>query len=133
MTLVFCPLVRRACVVLGIVFALSSLCILGKAIHNLATRMHPEVVKHTRTHTTTHTYVHTHAPSMVGFFLFFLIERCYDSADVRRSFFARLHLLIVSRRLRFDTTYLYLLAGLTNGQNHRGSFFFLPQMLKKTL
>lgn len=33
-----------ACVVLGIVFILSSLCILGKAIHNLATRMLPEVV-----------------------------------------------------------------------------------------
>lgn len=32
-----------ACVVLGIVFVLSSLCILGKAVHNLATRMHPEV------------------------------------------------------------------------------------------
>ncbi|XP_024919511.1 transmembrane protein 163a [Cynoglossus semilaevis] len=32
-----------ACVVLGIVFILSSLCILGKAIHNLATRMLPEV------------------------------------------------------------------------------------------
>lgn len=32
-----------ACVVLGIVFILSSLCILGKAIHNVATRMLPEV------------------------------------------------------------------------------------------
>ncbi|XP_077436960.1 transmembrane protein 163a [Vanacampus margaritifer] len=32
-----------ACVVLGIVFLLCSLCILGKAIHNLATRMPPEV------------------------------------------------------------------------------------------
>ncbi|XP_058478832.1 transmembrane protein 163a-like [Solea solea] len=32
-----------ACVVLGVVFILSSLCILGKAIHNLATRMLPEV------------------------------------------------------------------------------------------
>uniref|UniRef100_UPI0037E8129C transmembrane protein 163a n=1 Tax=Semicossyphus pulcher TaxID=241346 RepID=UPI0037E8129C len=32
-----------ACVILGIVFALSSLCILGKAIHNLATGMPPEV------------------------------------------------------------------------------------------
>eukprot|EP00064_Thunnus_orientalis_P008377 superscaffoldBa00000992_g8400 len=32
-----------ACVVLGIVFVLSSLCILGKAIHDLATRMPPEV------------------------------------------------------------------------------------------
>lgn len=42
--------VRRACVVLGIVFVLSSLCILGKAIHNLATRMPPEVVRHTHTH-----------------------------------------------------------------------------------
>ncbi|XP_019945396.1 transmembrane protein 163a [Paralichthys olivaceus] len=32
-----------ACVVLGVVFVLSSLCIIGKAIHNLATRMLPEV------------------------------------------------------------------------------------------
>ncbi|XP_037095136.1 transmembrane protein 163-like [Syngnathus acus] len=32
-----------ACVVLGIVFLLCSLCILGKAIHNLVTRMPPEV------------------------------------------------------------------------------------------
>ncbi|TMS06157.1 Transmembrane protein 163, partial [Larimichthys crocea] len=32
-----------ACVVLGIVFCLSSLCILGKAIHDLATRVPPEV------------------------------------------------------------------------------------------
>ncbi|CAB1450102.1 unnamed protein product [Pleuronectes platessa] len=32
-----------ACVVLGVVFVLSSLCILGKAIHNLATKMLPEV------------------------------------------------------------------------------------------
>ncbi|XP_020503507.1 transmembrane protein 163a [Labrus bergylta] len=32
-----------ACVVLGVLFVLSSLCILGKAIHNLATRMPPEV------------------------------------------------------------------------------------------
>ncbi|XP_026152278.1 transmembrane protein 163a [Mastacembelus armatus] len=32
-----------ACVVLGIVFVLSSMCILGKAIHDLATKMPPEV------------------------------------------------------------------------------------------
>ncbi|XP_023147611.1 transmembrane protein 163 [Amphiprion ocellaris] len=32
-----------ACVILGVVFVLSSLCILGKAIHNLATGMPPEV------------------------------------------------------------------------------------------
>ncbi|XP_061648832.1 transmembrane protein 163a-like [Phyllopteryx taeniolatus] len=32
-----------ACVVLGIVFVLCSLCILGKAIHNLVSRMPPEV------------------------------------------------------------------------------------------
>ncbi|KAM9709175.1 transmembrane protein 163a-like [Menidia menidia] len=32
-----------ACVILGIVFVLSSLCILGKAIHDLATKMPPEV------------------------------------------------------------------------------------------
>ncbi|XP_053734008.1 transmembrane protein 163-like [Synchiropus splendidus] len=32
-----------ACVILGIVFILSSLCILGKAIHNVAARMLPEV------------------------------------------------------------------------------------------
>ncbi|KAF3842901.1 hypothetical protein F7725_001750 [Dissostichus mawsoni] len=32
-----------ACVVLGVVFVLSSMCILGKAIHNLATREPPEV------------------------------------------------------------------------------------------
>lgn len=32
-----------ACVVLGVVFVLSSLCIMGKAIHDLVTRMPPEV------------------------------------------------------------------------------------------
>ncbi|XP_041724892.1 transmembrane protein 163a isoform X2 [Coregonus clupeaformis] len=32
-----------ACVVLGVVFILSSLCILGKAIHDLATKLLPEV------------------------------------------------------------------------------------------
>lgn len=32
-----------ACVILGVVFILSSLCILGKAIHDLATRLLPEV------------------------------------------------------------------------------------------
>uniref|UniRef100_A0A3P9M6W8 Transmembrane protein 163 n=1 Tax=Oryzias latipes TaxID=8090 RepID=A0A3P9M6W8_ORYLA len=32
-----------ACVILGVVFVLSSMCILGKAIHDLATRMPPEV------------------------------------------------------------------------------------------
>ncbi|XP_026157286.1 transmembrane protein 163-like [Mastacembelus armatus] len=32
-----------ACVILGVVFILSSLCILGKAIHGLATRLLPEV------------------------------------------------------------------------------------------
>ncbi|XP_029937252.1 transmembrane protein 163-like [Myripristis murdjan] len=32
-----------ACVVLGIVFVLSSMCILGKAIHDLATKLLPEV------------------------------------------------------------------------------------------
>ncbi|XP_038123952.1 transmembrane protein 163-like [Cyprinodon tularosa] len=32
-----------ACVILGVVFILSSLCILGKAIHDLATKMPPEV------------------------------------------------------------------------------------------
>ncbi|XP_068186253.1 transmembrane protein 163a-like [Antennarius striatus] len=32
-----------ACVVLGILFVLSSLCILGKALHNLATKTPPEV------------------------------------------------------------------------------------------
>ncbi|XP_023853572.1 transmembrane protein 163a [Salvelinus sp. IW2-2015] len=33
-----------ACVILGVVFILSSLCILGKAIHDLATKLLPEVV-----------------------------------------------------------------------------------------
>ncbi|KAF7646528.1 hypothetical protein LDENG_00186740 [Lucifuga dentata] len=33
----------RACVVLGVVFMLSSLCILGKAIHDLSTKLLPEV------------------------------------------------------------------------------------------
>uniref|UniRef100_A0A3P9I8A3 Uncharacterized protein n=1 Tax=Oryzias latipes TaxID=8090 RepID=A0A3P9I8A3_ORYLA len=33
----------RACVILGVVFILSSLCILGKAIHDLATKLLPEV------------------------------------------------------------------------------------------
>ncbi|TRY59296.1 hypothetical protein DNTS_016371 [Danionella cerebrum] len=32
-----------ACVILGVIFILSSLCILGKAIHDLATRLLPEV------------------------------------------------------------------------------------------
>ncbi|XP_047457850.1 transmembrane protein 163-like [Mugil cephalus] len=32
-----------ACVILGVVFVLSSMCILGKAIHDLATKMPPEV------------------------------------------------------------------------------------------
>uniref|UniRef100_A0A8C7YRX8 Transmembrane protein 163b n=1 Tax=Oryzias sinensis TaxID=183150 RepID=A0A8C7YRX8_9TELE len=32
-----------ACVILGVVFILSSLCILGKAIHDLATKLLPEV------------------------------------------------------------------------------------------
>ncbi|XP_058471859.1 transmembrane protein 163a [Solea solea] len=32
-----------ACVILGVVFILSSLCILGKSIHDLATRLLPEV------------------------------------------------------------------------------------------
>ncbi|KAM3849352.1 transmembrane protein 163a [Diretmus argenteus] len=32
-----------ACVVLGVVFVLSSMCILGKAVHDLATKMLPEV------------------------------------------------------------------------------------------
>ncbi|KAK0154755.1 Transmembrane protein 163 [Merluccius polli] len=34
-----------ACVILGVVFILSSLCILGKAIHDLATKLLPEVVR----------------------------------------------------------------------------------------
>ncbi|MGH0158577.1 UNVERIFIED_CONTAM: hypothetical protein FKN15_035994 [Acipenser sinensis] len=33
----------RACVVLGVVFILSSMCIVGKAIHDLATKLLPEV------------------------------------------------------------------------------------------
>lgn len=37
--------VRRACVILGVIFILSSLCILGKAIHDLATKLLPEVVR----------------------------------------------------------------------------------------
>ncbi|KAK5604733.1 hypothetical protein CRENBAI_011982 [Crenichthys baileyi] len=32
-----------ACVILGVVFILSSLCIMGKAIHDLATKMPPQV------------------------------------------------------------------------------------------
>lgn len=35
----------RACVILGVIFILSSLCILGKAIHDLAIRLLPEVVR----------------------------------------------------------------------------------------
>nr|XP_023836891.1 transmembrane protein 163 [Salvelinus alpinus] len=38
-----------ACVVLGVVFILSSLCILGKAIHDLATKLLPEVVRDVHT------------------------------------------------------------------------------------
>uniref|UniRef100_A0A8C1SV52 Transmembrane protein 163a n=1 Tax=Cyprinus carpio TaxID=7962 RepID=A0A8C1SV52_CYPCA len=33
-----------ACVILGVIFILSSMCILGKAIHDLATKLLPEVV-----------------------------------------------------------------------------------------
>nr|XP_020470539.1 transmembrane protein 163-like [Monopterus albus] len=41
-----------ACAVLGIVFVLSSMCILGKAIHDLAARVPPQVVRpHTQKHT----------------------------------------------------------------------------------
>lgn len=36
---------HRACVILGVIFILSSLCILGKAIHDLATKLQPEVVR----------------------------------------------------------------------------------------
>lgn len=38
-------LIPRACVILGVIFILSSLCILGKAIHDLATKLLPEVVR----------------------------------------------------------------------------------------
>lgn len=34
-----------ACVILGVIFILSSLCIMGKAIHDLAIRLLPEVVR----------------------------------------------------------------------------------------
>lgn len=34
----------RACVILGVIFILSSMCILGKAIHDLSTKLLPEVV-----------------------------------------------------------------------------------------
>ncbi|KTG34595.1 hypothetical protein cypCar_00020169, partial [Cyprinus carpio] len=33
-----------ACVILGVIFILSSMCILGKAIHDLATKLLPEVI-----------------------------------------------------------------------------------------
>ncbi|KAK5600335.1 hypothetical protein CRENBAI_026812 [Crenichthys baileyi] len=33
----------RACVILGVIFILSSMCIIGKAIHDLATKLLPEV------------------------------------------------------------------------------------------
>lgn len=36
--------IHRACVILGVIFILSSMCILGKAIHDLATKLLPEVV-----------------------------------------------------------------------------------------
>ncbi|XP_043965917.1 transmembrane protein 163-like isoform X2 [Gambusia affinis] len=35
-----------ACVILGVIFILSSLCIMGKAIHDLATKLLPEVPAH---------------------------------------------------------------------------------------
>lgn len=38
---VFC----RACVILGVIFLLSSICIVVKAIHDLSTRLLPEVVR----------------------------------------------------------------------------------------
>ncbi|CAG5932396.1 unnamed protein product [Menidia menidia] len=34
-----------ACVILGVIFILSSMCIMGKAIHDLATKLLPEVVR----------------------------------------------------------------------------------------
>lgn len=34
----------RACLILGVVFILSSLCIVGKAVHDLVTQVLPEVV-----------------------------------------------------------------------------------------
>lgn len=43
--LLFFSFVCRACVILGVIFILSSLCILGKAIHDLATKLLPEVVR----------------------------------------------------------------------------------------
>lgn len=51
--------VCRACVVLGVVFILSSLCILGKAAHNLVIRMPPEVVRYTLH---SHTYASLRTP-----------------------------------------------------------------------
>lgn len=41
----FFPLLHRACVILGVIFILSSLCIMGKAIHDLAIKLLPEVVR----------------------------------------------------------------------------------------
>lgn len=35
----------RACVILGVIFLLSSICIVVKAIHDLSTRLLPEVVR----------------------------------------------------------------------------------------
>lgn len=40
----FSLLHHRACAILGVIFILSSMCILGKAIHDLATKLLPEVV-----------------------------------------------------------------------------------------
>ncbi|XP_008581788.1 PREDICTED: transmembrane protein 163 [Galeopterus variegatus] len=37
------PLQLRACVILGVIFLLSSICIVVKAIHDLSTRLLPEV------------------------------------------------------------------------------------------
>lgn len=44
-TIYVLSLIPRACVILGVIFILSSLCILGKAIHDLATKLLPEVVR----------------------------------------------------------------------------------------
>lgn len=45
-----CVCVFRACVILGVVFILSAITILVKAIHDLVTKLQPEVVRqHTNT------------------------------------------------------------------------------------
>uniref|UniRef100_A0A4W5RV64 Transmembrane protein 163a n=1 Tax=Hucho hucho TaxID=62062 RepID=A0A4W5RV64_9TELE len=72
-----------ACVVLGVVFILSSLCILGKAIHDLATKLLPEVVRDTpQTHACTRTPFNSMVGGIMGFSILISAEVFRHHPDV---------------------------------------------------